>query len=57
VSTFIDRDRRPADLFVADEWHPSPLGHRHIAEAMADSIEPILAPAPADRAAPRTSSR
>lgn len=57
VSTFIDRDRRPADLFVADGWHPSPLGHRHIAEAMADSIEPILAPAPADRAAPRTSSR
>jgi lysophospholipase L1-like esterase len=57
VSTFIDRDRRPADLFGADGWHPSPLGHRHIAEAMADSIEPILAPASADRAVPRTSSR
>ena len=53
VSTFIEPDRRPANLYVADGWHPSPLGHRHIAEAIADAIEPMLGPAPAPRISDR----
>jgi lysophospholipase L1-like esterase len=42
VATFIDRDARPADLFTADGWHPSETGHRHMAEELADAIEPLL---------------
>jgi lysophospholipase L1-like esterase len=57
VSTFIDRDRRPADLFIADGWHPSPAGHRHIAEAIVNAIESILASATAPRALRHTPHR
>ena len=39
VSTFIDRDARPPDLFVEDGWHPSPVGHRHIAGQIVGVIE------------------
>jgi lysophospholipase L1-like esterase len=42
VSTYLEPSERPRTLFLADGWHPSPLGHRHIAEQVVGVVDTLL---------------
>jgi lysophospholipase L1-like esterase len=42
VSTYLEPEARQRDLFVADGWHPSPLGHRHIADRISAVVDPLI---------------
>lgn len=46
VSTFIHLHERPPGLFGEDGWHPSPTGHLHIAEQIADALDGRWHPEP-----------
>ena len=43
VSTYLEPEARQRTLFTADGWHPSPIGHRHIAEKIAVAVDPLIA--------------
>jgi lysophospholipase L1-like esterase len=42
VSTYLEPEARRRDLFVADGWHPSALGHRYIADRIAAVVDPLI---------------
>jgi lysophospholipase L1-like esterase len=42
VSTYLEPEARSPGLFLEDGWHPSPAGHRHIAERIAAVLEPLI---------------
>jgi lysophospholipase L1-like esterase len=42
VSTYLEPEARQRSLFTADGWHPSALGHRHIATRISDVVAPLI---------------
>jgi len=42
VATYLEQNERPRSLFGADGWHPSPEGHRHIAEKVAEVVDTLV---------------
>ena len=57
VSTYLEPEARQRDLFVADGWHPSALGHRHIADRISAVVEPLITKSLLLRAAVQTDGR
>ena len=42
VSTYLEPEARQQNLFTADGWHASALGHRHIATQIAELVAPLI---------------
>jgi lysophospholipase L1-like esterase len=42
VSTYLEPEARQQSLFTSDGWHPSALGHRHIATRISEMVAPLI---------------